>query len=130
MIVSAVCLLSDFRLAGCCSLSLGACRARRRIVPELAATAPPFPVWCYRVVARLSVLAPSPSWRRAALTRFVSFPARARRSRARWEFGPGGGAGCGFFLFRFIGGGEVVVGALSTARRATIGSPLQFSVPS
>ena len=46
-----MCLLSDFRLAGCCSLSLGACRARRRIVPELAATAPPIPVWCYRVVA-------------------------------------------------------------------------------
>ena len=33
------------------NISDGACRARRRIVPELAATAPPIPVRCYRVVA-------------------------------------------------------------------------------
>jgi hypothetical protein len=32
-----VCLLSDFGLAGWCSLSLGACHALRRIMPELAA---------------------------------------------------------------------------------------------
>jgi hypothetical protein len=29
----------------------GGCRARRRIMPELEATAPPIPFWFYRVVA-------------------------------------------------------------------------------
>ena len=38
----------------------------------------------------------------------MSFPARARRSRARWEFGPGGGAGDFFFGFS---GAKPLVGA-------------------
>ena len=32
------------------------CRALRRIMPELSATAPPIPVWCYRVVASAAEL--------------------------------------------------------------------------
>jgi hypothetical protein len=40
-----------------CSLPLArGCRALRRIMPELSATAPPIPVWCYRVVASAAEL--------------------------------------------------------------------------
>ena len=51
-VVSAVCALWNFGLAGWCLYPLArGCRAPRRKQPELAATAPAIPVWRYRLVA-------------------------------------------------------------------------------
>ena len=111
----AVCALEDFGLAGWCSLSLGrGRRIKRRIMPELAATAPPIPFWFYRVVAgateepwgQLRRRRASNSMVRGRVRPLYPFRARARRSRAarriRDELA---GAACDFLFGKLVGGG-------------------------
>ena len=92
--------LSDFRLARSRSLSVGAgLPTPRRIRPERAATAPPIPVWRYRLVPGAAELSGRLRRRRAGNTavrvrvthlRAVSSRARGRRLGQRFRSGGAG----------------------------------------
>jgi hypothetical protein len=102
--LSGVCSLSNFRLARSPSLSLGDGGRRIRRVPGVA---PPPMVWSIaggaggelddELPGRLERRADRPIGGLAALTCFVSFPARPRRSRARWRIWPRRRSGAGRF---------------------------------